>query len=108
MYIVPHITPAASATATPRSAFTDDDCDDEAIASAVAPPNISSAPPITPNQRRASAPRSSPKKRTPQRIRSRLLLFQSGKAMLKPTSRTAKIVSVLATAHRHPASTAQT
>src|ERR1044071_871214 len=44
----------------------------------------------------------------PQRIPSRLLLFQSGKAMLRPTSRTAKMVSVLATAHKQPASTAQT
>src|ERR1043166_2544087 len=44
----------------------------------------------------------------PQRMPSRLLLFQSGKAMLRPTSRTAKMVSVLATAHKQPASTAQT
>src|ERR1043166_4041 len=44
----------------------------------------------------------------PQRMPSRLLLFQSGKAMLRPTSRTAKMVSVLATAHKLPASTAQT
>jgi hypothetical protein len=39
---------------------------------------------------------------------SKLLLFQRGKAMLSPTSRTAKMVSVFATAHKQPASTAQT
>ena len=38
----------------------------------------------------------------------RLLAFQSGKAMLRPTSRMAKIVIVFATAHKHPASTPQT
>ena len=44
----------------------------------------------------------------PQKIPSRLLLFHSGKAMLRPTSRIAKIVSVFATAHKQPASTAHT
>ena len=38
----------------------------------------------------------------------RLFIFHNGKAMLRPTSRIAKMVSVLATAHRHPASTPQT
>src|SRR5437762_6612712 len=37
----------------------------------------------------------------------RLLEFQRGKAMLKPMSRIAKIVNVLATAQRQPASNAQ-
>jgi hypothetical protein len=48
------------------------------------------------------------KNTTPQKIPSKLLVFQSGNAMLRPTSRTANIVSVLATAHRHPATIAQT
>src|SRR6202140_836855 len=38
---------------------------------------------------------------------SRLLEFHRGNAMLRPTSRIAKIVIVLATAQRHPPSTAQ-
>src|SRR5438552_11394705 len=38
---------------------------------------------------------------------SRLLEFQSGKAMLSPISRMARMVSVLATAQRQPARTAQ-
>src|SRR5689334_5487969 len=108
MYIVPHNTPAESAATTPRAASRDGTWDADAIANTVAPANISSAPPITPNQRRESAPRSSLKNTIPQMIPSRLLLFHSGKAMLKPTSRTAKIVSVLATAHRHPARIAHT
>src|SRR5437016_7943313 len=37
----------------------------------------------------------------------RLFEFHKGKAMLKPMSRMAKIVSVLATAQRHPARSAQ-
>src|SRR6185436_16905769 len=108
MYIVPHSAPAASAAATPRIASFAGTCAAEAAASAVPPANISSAPPMTPNHRRESAPRSSLKKTTPQMIPSRLLLFQRGNAMLRPTSRTANIVSVLATAHRQPASTAHT
>ena len=32
---------------------------------------------------------------------TRELVFQSGKAMARPTSRMAKTVSVLATAHKH-------
>src|SRR5438876_8229005 len=38
----------------------------------------------------------------------RLLVFHRGKATPSPMSRTAKMVIVLATAHRQPASTAQT
>src|SRR5437762_1147845 len=108
MYIVPHNAPAASAAATPRIASFAGTCAADAAASAVPPANINSAPPSTPSQRRQSAPRSSWKNGTPQRIPSRLLLFHNGNAMLSPTSRTAKIVSVLATAHRQPASTAHT
>jgi len=47
------------------------------------------------------------KKRNPQKIPSKLFEFQSGKAMLSPTSRMAKMVSVFATAQRQPARTAQ-
>src|SRR3954467_15289039 len=108
MYIVPHSTPADNAATTPRTASFDVDCDVDASASAVAPANISSAPPITPSHRLLGAPRSSWKKTIPQRIPSRLLLFHSGNAMLNPTSRTAKIVRVFATAHRHPARIAHT
>src|SRR3954471_526291 len=108
MYIVPHNAPAISAAATPRIASFAGTWAADAAASTVPPTNISSAPPITPSQRRRSAPRSSPKNRTPQMIPSRLLLFHNGKAMLSPTSRTAKIVRVLATAHRHPARIAHT
>src|SRR5918998_4372729 len=108
MYIVPQRTPADSAATTPRNASPGGACAEDATASAVAPPNINSAPPSTPSHRLQPAPRSSLKSSTPQRIPSRLLLFQSGNAMLSPTSRMAKIVSVFATAHRHPASTAQT
>ena len=108
MYIVPHSAPAASAAATPRIASFAGTCATDAAARAVPPANINTAPPRTPSQRRQSAPRSSWKKTTPQKIPSRLLLFHNGKAMLRPTSRTAKIVRVLATAHKQPASTAHT
>src|SRR3974390_80288 len=43
----------------------------------------------------------------PQNMPMRLLMFQSGNAMLRPTSRMAKTVSVFATGQRHPATTAQ-
>src|SRR6266700_2468722 len=54
----------------------------------------------------APAPFNSPKRRRPQRMPTSELVFQSGKAMARPTSRIAKTVSVLATAHNMPASTA--
>ncbi len=53
-------------------------------------------------------PRSSLKSSQPQKRPTRLLVFHSGKAMDRPTLRTAKMVSVLATAHNIPASSAQT
>src|SRR5437016_3021315 len=59
------------------------------------------------NELRQVGWRSSLKKRNPQRMPRRLLEFHKGKAMLRPMSRMAKIVSVLATAQRHPASRAQ-
>src|SRR5690349_20243543 len=107
MYMVPQRAPAPSAAHTPRSECPAEPCDDEAIASSVAPAHITSAPPSTPAQRRQPAWRSSLKKRKPQRIPSKLLEFQSGKAMLKPMSRMAKMVKVLATAHKQPARIAQ-
>src|SRR5688500_19717725 len=100
MYIVPHNTPAARAAITPRIAFGEAVSPDEAIASAVAPANIISAPPTTPSHRRQSAPRSSLKKITPQKIPSRLLMFHSGNEMLRPSSRTDEIVRVLSTGDR--------
>src|ERR1700688_5132546 len=107
MYIVPHRTPAPSAAQTPRKECAAVDCVDEAVASSAAPTHITAAPPKTPSQRRQPAWRNSLKKRKPQRMPSRLLEFHSGNAMLRPTSRIAKIVIVLATAQRHPPSTAQ-
>ena len=82
-------------------------CVEEAIASKVAPTHMTSAPPSTPVQRRQPAWRNSLKKMKPHKIPSRLFEFHSGKAMLNPISRIAKMVMVLATAQRHPASSAQ-
>src|SRR5258705_1973907 len=77
------------------------------MAKSAAPTHITSAPPNTPSQRRRPAWRNSLKKRKPQRMPSRLLEFHRGNAMLRPTSRMAKMVIVLATAQRHPARMAQ-
>src|SRR6266571_4280325 len=107
MYIVPQRTPAPSAAQTPRKECPAGPCVEEAMARSVAPAHITSAPPSTPVQRRQPAWRSSLKKRKPQKMPSRLLEFQSGKAMLSPISRMARMVSVLATAQRQPARTAQ-
>src|SRR5438445_9372278 len=107
MYIVPHRMPAPIAASTPRQACPAGACVDDAHASITAPTNITSAPPMTPIQRRAPAPRSSLNSRNPQKIPNRLFEFQSGNAMLRPMSRIAKIVSVFATAHMHPATMAQ-
>src|SRR5882672_1668398 len=107
IYIVPQRTPAPSAAQTPRNECPAGPCVEEAMASRVAPRHMTSAPPSTPIQRRQPAWRSSLKKRNPQKIPSKLFEFQSGKAMLKPTSRMAKMVRVLATAQRQPARTAQ-
>jgi len=80
----------------------------DATASSVAPANISAAPPRTPRRRPpAGAVELVEEHRTPQDP-SRLFAFHKGKAMLRPMSRMAKMVSVLATAQRHPASTAHT
>src|SRR6516165_6240164 len=65
------------------------------------------APPTTLDQFFSPAPRNSRKKNQPQNTPTRLLMFQRGKAIDKPTSRTAKTVKVLPTAHREPARMAQ-
>src|SRR5438445_705765 len=108
MYIVPHNAPAASAAATPRAGWPAGAWVEEATASKVAPANITTAPPTTPSQRARPASRNSLKNTTPQRMPSRLFAFNSGNAMLNPMSLIAKMVSVLATAQRHPASAAHT
>src|SRR5216684_8727840 len=108
MYMVPQRIPAPRAAQTPCKECEVGPCpDEEAIAKSVAPIHITNAPPKTPARRRQPACRSSLKKRKPQRMPRRLFEFHRGKAMLKPMSRIAKIVSVLATAQRHPASSAQ-
>ena len=58
--------------------------------------------------RRGSRPASSRKSTRPHSRPKRELAFHSGKAMASPTSRMAKTVSVLATAHSAPASSAHT
>ncbi len=82
-------------------------CAAETIASIVAPTHITVAPPRTPAHRRQPACRNSLKNRKPQKMPRRLFEFHSGKAMLNPMSRIAKIVSVFATAHKQPANSAQ-
>src|SRR6266704_1289795 len=108
MYIVPHNAPAASAAATPRAGWPAAAWVEDATARKVAPPNITTAPPSTPSRRARPASRSSLKNTMPQRMPSRLFAFHSGNAMLNPMSLIAKMVSVLATAQRQPASAAQT
>src|ERR1700687_2069684 len=103
MYIVPQRTPAPSAAQTPRRECAAGAAPDEAMANNAAPTNITSAPPRTQSQRRQPAWRNSLKKRKPQRMPSRLLEFHSGKAMLRPMSRMAKMVLGLGTAQRDPA-----
>src|SRR5215472_806454 len=107
MYIVPQRAPALSAANNPRSAWPAGACVEEASASITAPTNITKAPPSTPTQRRNPAFRSSLKSSDPQIIPSRLLELHSGNAMLRPISRIANTVRVLATAHMHPAIAAQ-
>src|ERR1041384_6124706 len=107
MYIVPHKAPAASAAIIPRAAVALPLCVDEAVASNVAPPNITAAPTTTESHRMLPELRNSRNSSQPQKIPSKLFRFHKGKAMLKPIFRIAKIVSVFATAHKHPASTPQ-
>ncbi len=79
-----------------------------AKARTAAPPTMANAPPSTFAHSFKPAPRSSLKSSQPQKRPTRLLVFHSGKAMARPTLRTAKMVSVLPTAQSIPASTAQT
>src|SRR6267154_4523744 len=67
------------------------------------PKNIMAAPPQTAIQRLQPAPFNSSKNNTPHRIPMRAFVFHRGKAMLRPRSRMAKMVRVLATDHRQPA-----
>ncbi len=99
--------PAPSAAQTPRMEWAAGAWVAEALASRAAPTHMTSAPPSTPVQRRQPAWRNSLKKMKPQSMPRRLFEFQRGKAMLRPISRMAKIVMVLATAQRHPARRAQ-
>ena len=69
---------------------------------------MANAPPSTFAHPLKPEPRSSLKSSQPQNKPTRLLMFHSGKAMARPTLRTAKMVSVLATAHNIPASSAHT
>src|SRR5713226_3094703 len=107
MYMVPQRIPAPSAAQTPRAEWASGPRPEDAAANTAAPAHMTSAPPKTPARRFQPAWRSSLKKRKPQRMPRRLFEFHKGKAMLKPMSRMAKIVSVLATAQRHPARSAQ-
>src|SRR5450631_1528090 len=107
IYMVPHRTPAPSAAQTPRMEWAAGAWVEDAMASKAAPTHMTRAPPSTPVQRRQPAWRSSLKKMKPQSMPRRLLEFQRGNAMLKPISRMAKMVMVLATAQRHPARRAQ-
>ena len=79
-----------------------------ATASTAAPITIAAAPPITFAQSFVRDPRSSLNSRHPQKSPTRLFVFHSGNAIARPTLRTAKIVSVLATAHSIPPTSAHT
>ena len=79
-----------------------------ATARIAAPPTIAKAPPSTFDHPLNPEPRSSLKSNHPQNKPTRLFVFHSGNAIARPTSRTAKMVSVLATAHSVPASSAHT
>ena len=107
--MVPSRTPAPSAAMMPTAARPGAALDCVvAKASTAAPPTMAHAPPITLAQSRTREPRSSLNSRHPQKSPTRLLVFHSGKAMARPTLRTAKMVSVLATAHNIPPSSAHT
>src|ERR1035437_8659375 len=69
---------------------------------------MANAPPNTFDHSLMPEPRSSLKSSQPQKRPTRLLVFHSGKAMASPTLRTPPLVSVLATAHNIPASSAHT
>ena len=69
---------------------------------------IATAPATTLPILRPLAPLSSPNKVLAQNSPTRALAFHKGKATVSPTSRIANTVSVLATAQRAPARSAQT
>ena len=105
---MPKSMPAPSAATMPLIALPDPPAGWRAVAKArmVAPKTIAAAPPSTFAQSRAREPRNSLKSTQPQRTPTKLLVFHRGNAMASPTLRTAKMVSVLATAQSIPASSA--
>src|ERR1017187_6174110 len=109
MYMVPNMAPAPSAAMIPTTTLPGESLW-LAVATARidAPPTIARAPPNTFDHSLIPEPRSSLNSSQPQKRPTRLLVFQSGKAMARPTLRTAKMVRVLPTAHNIPASTAHT
>src|SRR5215469_15745940 len=108
--MVPSSTPALSAATMPMEALPEKPEARSAVATAstAAPKMMAAAPPSTLAQSRALEPRNSLKSRHPHIRPTRLFVFQSGKAIERPTLRTANMVRVLATAHSIPPSTAQT
>ena len=74
----------------------------------IAPAEMTMAPTTTAALRDQGARRNSRKRTMPQKMPIRLLQFQRGNAILRPTSRTASMLSVFPTAHRQPAITPQT
>src|ERR1700684_133936 len=110
MYIVPSSTPAPSAAIMPMAALPGVPafCCAVATANPPAPNTIAPAPPITFTQSFVREPCSSLNSRQPQKSPTRLFVFHSGNAIARPTLRTAKIVSVLATAHSIPPTSAHT
>src|ERR1035437_3981136 len=109
MYMVPSRTPAPSAAMMPTAALPGvSEWLAVATARIAAPPTMAVAPPNTFDHPIKPEPRSSLKSSHPQKRPTRELVFQSGKAMARPTLRTAKMVSVLATAHNIPARSAHT
>src|ERR1017187_6209441 len=76
--------------------------------SSTAAATIASAPSTTLATFALLAPFNSPKRRRPHRMPTREFVFHKGNAIVKPTSRMAKTVRVLATAHNMPARIAQT
>src|SRR6266853_1579589 len=111
MYMVPQSKPAPNAARMPlaaRGATLATCCDVVAYAKRQAPLTIASPPPNTLLHCPALAPRSSLNSSHPQNNPIRPLVFHKGNAIESPTSRMAKTVSVLATAHSPPATMAHT
>src|ERR1017187_6266037 len=109
MYMVPNMAPAPSAAMMPTATLPGaSEWLAVATARIDAPPTMANAPPNTFDHSLIPEPRSSLKSSQPQNRPTRLFVFHSGKAMARPTLRTAKMVSVLPTAQSIPAITAHT